>query len=402
MTEIELKFQVPPGAPCGRGQGRGHGHRLEGGAARALLRHAPIAAWARPGWRCACARRAGAGCRRSRAPATASGSAWSTRCRCAWLQACSRWPTRRCTTAHRPAMALRQALGDGRTAADLRHRGDAHPAPAARAGLRGRTGLRPGCAGGRRSALAAVRTGVRAQGRRAGRAGGAGLALGRALRPDAGRAHQGRARRTPGAWRAPGRGGEGPAADTCPRPWTATPHCAWCSATAWRRCWPMPATLRTRPTPSPSNCISCASACAGCAPRCANWARCRMRCAPSGARHWASCSAAWVRRATAMRWHRRCCRRCARPVPPGWSCRVIEAEPAAQAALREPGTTQLWLQLVAFAAGRRRVGAGFRAGGAAAPGAAIQAGAGATRRCSPRSTTRRGTGCASASSGCAT
>jgi CHAD domain-containing protein len=29
---------------------------------------------------------------------------------------------------------------------------------------------------------------------------------------------------------------------------------------------------------------------------------------------------------------------------------VIEAEPAAQAALREPGTTQLWLQLVAFAA----------------------------------------------------
>ena len=40
--------------------------------------------------------------------------------------------------------ALRQALGDGRAVADLWHRSDAHPAPAARAGLPGGAGLRPG------------------------------------------------------------------------------------------------------------------------------------------------------------------------------------------------------------------------------------------------------------------
>ena len=101
---------------------------------------------------------------------------------------------------------------------------------------------------------------------------------------------------------------------------------------------------------------------------------------------WAGCSAAWARRATATRWRRRCCRHCARPAPPGWSCRASRPSPRRRRRCASPATTQLWLQLLAFAAGGGVSARGLRAGGAAAPGAAVQAGA---ARCSALRHARR-------------
>ena len=76
-----------------------------------------------------------------------------------------------------------------------------------------------------------------------------------------------------------------------------------------------------------------------------------------------------------MHWRRRCCRLCSKAGASGLELPQIEPEPAAQAALREPATTRLWLELLAFAAGSTVSGESFAPAGAAAAGAAVQAGA---------------------------
>ena len=231
MTEIELKFQVPAARREALARAVATATATRVRCARATSTP-PIAAWPRPAWRCACARKGGAGCRRSRARGDGI-----------WQRLEHEVPlrVRRRAAAGRPGAARRHpgrrgaAPGPGRrrAAADLRHRRRCAPQRLLRA---------PGCvvelafdqgaltAGEQRWPLCELE--FELKGGDAAALAGAGLALGRALRPDAGHAQQGRTRRPPGARRAPGRAGQGAAVGAAGAAWTATRAARAWSATA--------------------------------------------------------------------------------------------------------------------------------------------------------------------------
>ena len=135
-------------------------------------------------------------------------------------------------------------------------------------GATDRDRLRPRPHRRRRPCRGGERDRVRARQRPTRRAAGAGGALGGALRPVVGRAHQVRARLPAGAGAGPRAGGQGRASPSCrPTPGRPTPGPRCCTR-HWRRRCPTPP--RSPPAPTrPSICTSCAWRCGGCARRCA-------------------------------------------------------------------------------------------------------------------------------------
>ena len=362
-------------APPGRGRP---------GAARAQGRP-PLGADAEGRWR-----------RRVATPGTRSGAERAGR----------REPAGRPGAARRHASRRSAASGPGATASCTVIYGTEvmrTQASAARARLLGGTGFRPGRVDGGRAPLAAVRAGIRAEGRRRLRAGRRGAALGRTPRPDAGHAHQGRARRPAGAracasanrssrsrWRCRGGGRRrGAARDGRQLPAAGAGQCQRTGARdrhAARA--PAPAARRSAPA---------AHAC------CASWAPASPESRPSGRRRWRRYSAGSAPRATATRWRRRCCRHCTQAGASGLQLPQIDpGAGGADRAAREPPPRGCGWQLAAFAAGPGATGQQAASAGAPTPGRGCSSRCGATPRVSTPWTTTRATGCASASSGCAT
>ena len=338
MTEIELKFQVPPGrrAAVAAAVAGVAGRRAIAAPAGRLLRHRRRPPGRVPAWRCACAARAGAGCRRSRA----GGDGLMTRLEHELAAAAN----------ERRAAALDLSLHAGTPAGDrlarcwpsgpglldcaLPHR---HPPHRAGAAQRHGAVLELAFDEGRIVAGEAAAGGVRARDRAAEGAAARAACAGRQLGARHGlwldirsKAERGHCwpRGTPRATRRASRSlvGRG---DAWPR--AAPPRAQAALGQVCRNA----SQLAEAASASPSTCTSCASACVACAPRCACWRRpaerrCRVA-RHAGAALFGDLGAARDRDAIGAPVAARCC-----AARVGWPSAAAGDRPCAGTAARRP------------------------------------------------------------------